>query len=112
MNLEPGVYKIKDNAVIPKCHYLLIYYIEKRKFYQLNASLAQPCDDNGKLPFDGYRLLKKLQRPIAIKKVKLNLEWQDAEGDEFEMHMRDIQLLRNLFQQYPEVAKAFGSRKM
>ncbi len=111
MNLEPGIYKIKDTQIIKRCHYLHIFYQDKKKFYRLNASLAQPCDDNGHIPFEGYKLIKKLSHPIAINKVKLHLEWQDADGDEFEFAMRDIQLLRTLFTEYPEIAKAFGSRR-
>ncbi|MEQ8925701.1 MAG: hypothetical protein RLO81_07780 [Fulvivirga sp.] len=60
--------------------------------------------------FEGlYEVLGHLRRPLDIKLVRLNLEWRDSEGHEFETSMTDIQLLRNLFQSYPELAKAFGS---
>lgn len=111
MNLETGVYKIKGRGVMSKCHYLLVFYQDSAKYYQLDAEVAQPCEENGRIPLDGLKVLKKLGRPLLVKKVKLTLEWEDDDGDAYEMPMRDLQLLRRLFTEYPEIARAFGSKR-
>ncbi|MTI20025.1 hypothetical protein E1176_03225 [Fulvivirga sp. RKSG066] len=109
MQFEPGIYKIEDRGVFKKCYYLHVTVSEGKKFYQINASLAQPTSAAHIL--DHYKLKKSLRRPLQIKKVKITLEWTDIDDDNFEMATSDIQMLRRLFEEYPELARAFGSRK-
>lgn len=109
MKLEPGLYKIADNAPINRCHYLRVYYDEKRKHFQLNHYHPEKADDFGVLPLEGFRFVKKLNRPLDVKKVRITIEWQDGDEDVFQVSMTNVQMIRILFDQFPEIAQAAGA---
>ncbi|MTI38272.1 hypothetical protein [Fulvivirga lutimaris] len=108
--LDSGVYLVKELGGKEKHSYLIITNTPNGAFYQINGGVMQYLRED---TFEGsYEVLGRLRRPLDIKLVRLNLEWRDSEGHEFETSMTDIQLLRNLFQSYPELAKTFGSKKI
>ncbi|MEP2771663.1 MAG: hypothetical protein ABJH05_05920 [Fulvivirga sp.] len=106
--LESGVYLIKELGGKEKHNYLTISNTPNGAFYQINGGAMQYLRED---TFEGlYEVLGHLRRPLDIELVRLNLAWRDSEGHEFETSMTDIQLLRNLFKSYPELARAFGSK--
>lgn len=108
--LEPGVYKIKEVGGKEKHHYLTISKTPDKTFYQIDGGMMHHLREDSL--DDHYTIIGKIRRPLDIKLVRLKLEWRDAQDHEFETSMTDIQLLRNLFKAYPELAKRFGSKKV
>lgn len=108
--LESGVYMIKELGGKEKHHYLTISKTPHNTYYQIDGGSMQCLREDS---LEGiYKVLGNIRRPLDIKLVRLKLEWKDSSGHEFETSMTDIQLLRNLFKSYPELAKAFGSKKI
>lgn len=111
MKIEPGIYKVKERGHFGKHHLLIVkLYNNGKRFYQIDGGVILELEDEVLL--EQFKSLKPIRQPICAKQVKLTLEWEDNDGDEFEVNMRDIQLLRRLFEEYPELARAFGSRKV
>lgn len=113
MRLEPGIYKIisKASFEFKTAYYLRVFYIDKKKYYSLNGGYAHQADDDGQIHLEGYTLSKKLTTRPKISKVKIKIEWKDADGDHFETNARNLEVLRSLFKEFPELARAAGSKK-
>lgn len=109
MKLEPGLYKIADNALISKCLYLRVYYEGGKKCFQLNHYHPEKADDFGVLPLEDFRFIKKLSRPLDIRRTRITIEWQDGDEDVFQVSMTNVQMIRILFEQFPEIAQAAGA---
>ncbi|GAA0892629.1 hypothetical protein GCM10009122_23080 [Fulvivirga kasyanovii] len=109
MKLEPGLYKIADNSPISKCYYLHVYYEGKRKHFQLNHYHPEKADDFGVLPLEGFRFVKRLKHPLDVRKVRITIEWQDGDDDTFQVSMTNVQMIRILFEKFPEIARAAGA---
>lgn len=108
--LDSGVYMIKEIGGKEKYHYLTVSKTPNGSFYQIDGgSMSYLREDS----LEGnYIIIGNLRRPLDIKLVRLKLEWKDDQDHEFETSMTDIQLLRNLFNSYPELAVRFGSKKV
>jgi hypothetical protein len=113
MKLEPGLYVLSESRSHisgDKCFYLKVFYIGKQLYYQSNGGGASMADSFGEIPLEGFKLIKKITRP-KVSKGRVTLQWEDNEGNIFDYSVKDVQLLRNLFQEYPEIAIAIGSKK-
>jgi len=110
MKFELGIYKLQSRGSFQKAHYLKVYFVEGQKYYNLNGGVSQPLED-GHFIIDNYRVMGKVRQPVVSKNVRITLEWEDHEGDTFELSARDFQLLKNFFKDFPEIAKSAGSRK-
>ena len=77
----------------------------------MNGCIEGYADENGILQLEGYKHVRTLtKRPVALK-AKTTITRQDEEQNEFEGCTRDIQVIKNLFSSFPEVAKAVGSKR-
>ena len=85
MKLEPGIYKIEQRGRLLEkhCHYLTVFVKDQQKFWQLNSSLPQRCDEYGTIPLDEFTFKKKLNRPLIIKRVRITVDWLDEDEDKF-----------------------------
>ena len=113
MKLEPGLYILSERSTFrgERCLYLKVYKLDRQIRYEINGGLPGYADKYGLLPLEGFKVVARLaKRPTALK-GKTTVTWEDEKGRVFEQSCTDIQVLRNLFKEYPEVAKAIGSKK-
>ena len=108
MKLEPGFYKVEDNSMFKRTCYLKVFYKDKVKMFQINHHPPEATTQFGNIPLDGFKLLKRLRRPLTITKFRCTISWHDDDGDEFETSMMNLQVLRGLLEEFPELAKAAG----
>ena len=79
-----------------------------KKYYQVDNELPQQVDKYGVMYLDEFHMIKRLNRPIQIKKARITITWYDQDEDKFETTMTNVQVLRRLFNEFPEIAKACG----
>ncbi len=109
MKLESGLYKISDRRKpFPIMHLLKVFVKDGKKFYQIDNEIPQAVDRYGVMYLDGFQMIRKLHRPLEIKKARITITWYDQEDDRYETVMTNVQVLRRLFQEFPEIAGACG----
>ena len=111
MKLEPGLYKIRSRSLIESHFYLDVVRINGKIYYAANGGVASEADEFNTIPLEGYEVVKRITKPLLIPKASITLKWTDEEFDDFEYTVTDVQLLRNLFEKYPQIAKAVKSKK-
>ncbi len=90
-------------------HFLKVFIRDGRKYYQIDNELPQQVDSYGVMYLDGFQMIGRLHRPLNISKVRITITWYDSAGDRYETTMSNVQVLRRLFQEYPEIASVAGA---
>lgn len=57
---------------------------------------------------EDYELLGKIATDRPIHRQRISISWEDEQGDRFEMEVADTWTLRNIFYQFPFLAKPFN----
>ncbi|REE01052.1 hypothetical protein [Marinoscillum furvescens] len=110
MKLDPGYYKVKRKSRFVggvTCHYLRVYVEGKKKYIQFDHGLPQEAEDQEDEIIHGYMIVKKITRPVEVKKIQVSVEWQDEDGDSFVMRAKNSYVLKRIFEYFPRVLKAF-----
>lgn len=68
------------------------------------------ADEYNEIPMYAYELVKELKLPI-VSKAKAELTWSDLDGDRYSKFFSNVQEMRTFFNEYPQLAKAIGSKK-
>lgn len=111
MKLRPGLYKLREkNSFDPQCVYLHVWEVDKNLYYTVNGSAGSPADEYNDIPMYGYELVKQLKLP-AVSKATVVLNWTDPDGDTYSKKFSSVQEMRKFFNEYPQLAKAIGSKK-
>ncbi len=110
MKLDPGLYILRTNELIPTYAYLEVYYQGKQLYYTINGGIPSMSDKYSDIPIYGYRFVKKITKPL-IKRVKFHIEWIDHDENDFKANFCHVNEIREFFSKFPEIARAFGSKK-
>ena len=110
MRLETGRYKVRDVGLRKQHAYLDVYQYEGRIYYSINGGVPSEAPNLECVPLEGYEIIKKLTKDPQATRVRTTLTWQDEEGDNFHYEVTDIQILKNLFDRFPQIAKASGAK--
>jgi len=109
MKLECGLYKISDRRKpFPIMHLLNVFMRDGKKYYQIDNEIPQAVDRYGVMYLDGFQMIRRIHRPLQIKKARITITWFNQEEDKYETVMTNVQVLRRLFNDFPEIAGACG----
>ena len=111
MKLALGRYKVRDVGLHKRHAYLDVFQYDGRIYYSINGGVPSEAPNLECVPLEGYKIIKKLTKDPQAMRVRTTLTWQDEEGDEFYYEVTDIQVLKNLFNRFPQIAEAAGARK-
>lgn len=110
MKLDPGYYKIgwKGNLLEMEVHYLHVFRSKGKLYYQLDHTDPLEAEKyEGQLGESRVKVLKRITRPIMINNLTVKLSFEDEDGDTFKFTARTEQVLNNIFQKFPRIAKSF-----
>lgn len=111
MKLECGLYKVSDRKKpFPTMYLLRVFMKDGKKYYQLNNELPQAVDKYGIMYLEGFQLVKRIHRPVQVTRGRITVTWYDEQEDRYETTMSNIQVLKRLFLEFPEIAAALGAR--
>ena len=115
MSLAPGRYKVllTTDGLFKSPHYLTVSIKNKTRYIQLDNGVPQKEDDIlEQLKEMRLEVVKMINGDITVTKANIRIEWLDEDGDKFSSgKMSSVYLVRDLFTQFPPVAKALGSRQ-
>lgn len=90
------------------CHYLRVFYKDKKKYIQFDHGLPQLAEDNEQDFLEEYHLISRITKPVEVSQIKVSVKWRDEEG-EFLMEARNTYSLKRIFEMFPRVLRALKS---
>ena len=116
MRIQPGFYKIrrKSGLLLSGNHYMRVFIHERKKYIQIDHGLVAEAEKIEQEVLEDYKIIKQItiSKPIQVNTPLVTVEWNDEDGDHFEMKARNIHALKSIFELFPRVAKALGFRKV
>jgi len=111
VKLALGIYKCKWDFTPFKHFYLFVNKNDGGTiYYSINGRGSSPVGRDGEIPLDSAEVIERVSN-FNLKTAKINIDWKDEKGDEFEMGFTDFRELRIFFEQVPDVARLLGSKK-
>ena len=114
MKLSPGIYKVTmlQNGLFKTTHHLFVSQQDKQLYVGIDNGLPLRLDDALEFLADmRTENIKKLTNPLPVNWARIGIDWEDADGDHFEVStMTDVYRLRDLFNLFPLVGQKLGAK--
>ncbi len=109
MNLQAGLYKVKLDTLIETYAFLKVFRKDDRLMYQINSGSETDIDFLQER--DPCTVVKRI-RELAVGRATMQICFTDADGDYFTFGASDVQMVRRLFKEYPNLARALGVQQL
>lgn len=105
MKLTPGIYKLKNRSYLGGYSLLQVYLRNGKYHFRINNGQEYFFDHSGQL--EDYSIIKKLHI-LEVKNAKISISFDDEEGDGYQFNARTLLVVREIFRNYPPLARALG----
>ena len=117
--LGPGLYKVRiheaprlikrsRNLPSPTAHLLQIKGYGEKRTYQLDGD-SPATRERLLVDEDELEIVGKITQPV-LNRASIHLTWKDEDGDDFAVTTLDTWGVKDLFEQYPFLVRAFNYR--
>lgn len=107
MKLQTGIYKVQLKTLIEEFAILQVYDRDQKVYYRINNGPENEIDWLAER--NPCIVIKQLNR-LNIQSARIEIKFRDDEGDYYSFPASNVTVVRQLFQTFPEVAKALGSK--
>ena len=107
MKLQAGIYKVQLKTLIEEFAILQVYGRNGKVYYRINNGTENDIDW---LKDRNPCIVVKELRQLNVQSARIEIKIRDEEGDYYSFPASDVDVVRQLFQTFPEVARALGSK--
>ena len=107
MKLQTGIYKVKLKTLIEEFAILQVYHRDRKTYYRINNGIENDIDC---LTERNPCIVVKQLNQLNVQTARMEIKFRDEEGDYYSFPASNVDVIRQLFQTFPEVARALGSK--
>ncbi|MBL6445671.1 hypothetical protein JMN32_05085 [Fulvivirga sp. 29W222] len=107
MRLLPGIYKIKLRTLIEEFAVLRVYMKDGKKVYQVNN--GPETDLDWLMDRDPCQVIKQIKQ-LQVQNARIDIKITDSDGDYFSFPASSVEVVRQIFQTFPDVGRALGAK--